>query len=233
MGNYVMGMVTSIAKGISGSGEVYGAWYEGEQQHDAYKLQEQLTWREKQEAIAKIELKRREADFLKVQAKEAGVEAGYVERVGEKKLEMQKKKNDATAATAFARMAKSGVAMNYGSPELMLDDLADAGASDYAWVKFQSDVDTWQAKRKARGAREEYAMALAGVQIMENQIPLYDIQAKLFRRAAKESNDTIMMARKTIGISLRNITDSLASFGGGGGGGGQMPAASSASTGAS
>jgi len=233
MGNYVMGMVTSIAKGISGSGEVYGAWYEGEQQYYSYKLQEQLTWREKQEAIAKIELKRREADFLKVQAKEAGIEAGYVERVGEKKLEMQKKKSDATAAAAFARMAKSGVAMNYGSPELMLDDLADAGASDYAWVKFQSDVDTWQAKRKARGAREEYAMALAGVQIMENQIPLYDIQAKLFRRAAKESNDTIMMARKTIGISLRNITDSLASFGGGGGGGGQMPAASSASTGAS
>ena len=220
MGNYVAGIVTSVAKGISGSGEVYGIYYEAKQQQYSYELQEALTWREKQEAIAKIELKRREADFLKTAAKDAGIEAGYVEKVGEKKLKMQQKKNDATASAAFARMAKSGVAMNWGSPEVMLDDLADAGASDYAWVKFQGDVDTWQAKRKARGAREEYAMALAGIHMMEQQLPLYDLQAKLFHRAAKESNDTIMMARKTIGISLRNITDSLASFGGGMGGGG-------------
>ncbi|HPD57719.1 MAG TPA: hypothetical protein PKW17_10805 [Smithellaceae bacterium] len=218
MGNYAMGIVTSVAKGISGSGEVYGIYYEAKQQQYSYELQEALTWREKQEAIAKIELKRREAAFLKQNAKEAGIEAGYIERIGEKKLKMQQKKNDATASAAFARMAKSGVAMNWGSPEVMLDDLADAGASDYAWVKFQSDVDTWQAQRKARGARQEHGMALAGIHMMEQQLPLYDLQAKLFHRAARESGSRTNYLRKQVAVSLNNISSSLSSFGGGMGG---------------
>jgi hypothetical protein len=209
---YIAGMVTSISKGISGSGEVYGIYYEAKQQQYSYELQEALTWREKKEALANIELKRREAGFLKQHAIEAGIEAGYIERIGEKKTKMQQDKNDATAATAFARMAKSGVAMDFGSPEVLLNEIANEGASDYAWVKFQSDVDTWQAQRKARGARQEHGMALAGIHMMEQQLPLYDLQAKLFHRAARESGSRTNYLRKQVAVSLRNISESLQSF---------------------
>lgn len=230
--NYIAA-VNSVIHGIAGSIEVYGAWYEGKQIDDMYNLQADLTYRQKKEAIHNIEMKRREGRFLKQEAVEAEAEAGYLEKVGKKKLEMTQMASDEAAAKKFAQMAKSGVSMASGSPELMLNEIADRGASQYAWTKFEADVDTWQAKRKARGIREQSKLAFMEADVKQQHLPMYDFQATLFRMAAGEA---VRAARyKTYTIALSHISQSLAGFGGGGGGmsqntSGASTAASSASS---
>jgi hypothetical protein len=215
--SYVVGAINSVVQGVGGSTGVYGAWYEGEQQRDYYFTQAALTYREKQEAIRKIDMQDREAAFLQIQADYAKTEAGFVKKKGEIVLKQYQEQTDTGTAQAYAKTAASGVRMDYGSPDELIADVTDKRAFGYATTKFGADVETWKADQAAQGIQEKATIMLDTAKVNRSNLPMFDYQAGLFEMAGGEARRTARY--KGYAIALNAISTSLSSFGGGGGGG--------------
>jgi hypothetical protein len=197
----------SVINGVGGSTGVYGAWYEGEQQRDAYFLQSDLTYREKQEAMRAIEMQDREAAFMQIQADYAKTETGFVKKKGEIALKQYQQETDIGMSSQYAKTAASGVRMDYGSPDEVIADTTDKRAFGYAVNKFSTDVETWNAERNAQGIQEKATIMLDTAKVNESNLPMFDYQASLFEQAGGEARRAARY--KGYGIALNAISSSL------------------------
>jgi hypothetical protein len=176
---------------MAGAVKSYGAWYEGEQQRQYYYSQANLTWRQKQEAERKIEMDKRAADFTFAQA-EAVDQQG---KIAEKNYQTE---TDRTTSAAFAKTAKSGVDMSYGSPMDYLNDIADSRARELADLSWSNDVNTQTIKEKA-------TIMLDQAKLAESNLPMYDYQADIYVRSGREAEK--VGAIKQRGAEMQSTSD--------------------------
>ena len=207
---YAIAAVNSVIQGVGGSIGVYGAWYEGEQLRDYYFSQAALTFRQKQEAIRAIEMQEREAGFMQTQAAYAKEEVGFVKKKGEIVLKQYKEETDIGASKAYAKMASSGVRMDYGSPLEMMADVTEKRAFGYAVSKFGADVETWQQERQAQGIQDKATIMLDTAKVNRSNLPMFDYQAGLFEQAGGEARRAARY--KGYGIALNAVSTSLQGF---------------------
>jgi hypothetical protein len=197
-------------QGISAGMGIGGSLSAAEEEYYNYLTRASLTYREKQEALNAIELKRREAALMKTQAKEAEIEAGYVKKIGEIVLREQQYESEELMAEAFSKQAKSGVAMNFGSPLDYMGHLADRRAFAYGVTNFERDTETWKAQRQARNIKEKATIMIGEVDAAQKNIGMYDYQAELYKKAAKGSKKKGVV--DALGYGLKGLGKSLGSF---------------------
>ena len=204
------GIGNILMQGVSAGMGISGALAEAEEEYQAYILRAGLTWREKQEALNAIELKRREAELARVQAKEAQVEVAHTKKLGEIMLREQQYESEELIAEAFSKQAKSGVAMNFGSPLEYMGHIADRRAMAYGVAKFEADTNTWKSQRQARNLKEKATIMLGEVDAMKQNLPMFDFQEALYKKAAKDSKKKGTL--DAVGIGLKGLGKSLPSL---------------------
>ena len=202
-------MAAGIAMDVVASGlEVYGQWYSDKQKEDYYRNEAELTLENKKIAAAQVTLLNYQADALKRQAQDAHQLALNTRRLneyGEGKLRDQ---NDATLSDAYSKMAKSGVAMNYGSPMEMMNDMADSEAEAYGIKVWEGKMAANQADMRAYDLDVKSTISLSQANIAREGLKMYDYQAEIYRRSAEEVHKASGMKQWT--IALNNASESMA-----------------------
>lgn len=195
--------------------QAYGAWYEGEQQEDYYKTQAGATQWEKQnlyrETEAAAERDVRAAGALQLEAKNAQYEAEQVRRASAISEQKHRDISDSGMARGAARLAKSGVDINYGSPMEFLNQAAEERARDFGIEKWKNEMNVWAAERKVQGLQDKATIMLDQAALRRwqyrNAAYMLDYQTLLYNNAAKEAKKAAKY--KEISHYIGAFTDSL------------------------
>jgi len=171
--SYAGSVMSSIAIAAGTGQEMYGDWYEGEQQRNYYRNQAQITAQKKKISEAEI------ANQERIAADQAkGAE--YQRNLDDLKIAAYKEQSERLGSTAYVRFAKSNVDVSQGSPLAYLTSLADARAKEAAVMSWQRDVTEWKGQSQA-------AITLDAANIQRAQLPLYDYQYQLYALAGEEA----------------------------------------------
>ena len=218
-----------VGIGINRQLSAYGEWYKGKQEANYYETQNQIAWRNRNEAAAEMGIAE-ERDFrmagaLKQEAMNAEIEAQATQKIGEIKLENMQTESDAILAENTARMAKSGMDLSYGSPMEYLNQSVNDRARAYGLQEWENDLNTWQAKRKVAALYDKSSMVLDQINLRRWQFTNLDYETKyqmmINKAAGKEARKAATLKQTSHYIGA--VTDSLnVCFGGGSGGGGGM-----------
>jgi len=180
----------SAASSLAGAGtKAYGAWYSGKQASEGYETEAALTMRSKAEKTRAIEMQKREAGLVRDQADETLQDAEYIKRIGEIKAQRYQKESDTAISSGFAKMAKSGVAMNFGSPLDVIDNAVNERAKNLEILNFETNVDYWHKKNQARNIKEKATIMLDTAKVNESNLGMYDYQAQMYEMAGKEAKN--------------------------------------------
>lgn len=179
--------VTAVSGLVSAGTKAYGAFYSGGQEQNYYGIQSALTLRSKSEAERSIQLQMREAALVQDQADQTLVEAEYIKKIGVYKETQFQDESDTGISKGFAKMAKSGVAMNFGSPMDVINHAVNERAKSYDMLKWQNDVDYYQKKTQAINIHEKATIMLDTAKVNQSNLPMYDYQAQMYAMAGEEA----------------------------------------------
>jgi len=216
--SYAGSIMSSMAIAAGTGQEMYGYWYEGQQQRYYYLNQAQITEQSKKVAEAGIANQERiAADQQKA--------AEYQKSLDDLKIDAYKAQSDKAGSALYARLAKSGVDVSHGSPLEYLSAVADARAKETAVMGLQRDKTYWQEQNKA-------AITLDAANLQRVQLPMYDYQYQLYGLAADEAPR--IAAKKVTSAAIAAVGKAAQAWGGSmgsGAGGGAGAAGSSATSG--
>lgn len=179
MSEYAGGI--SAASSLVGSGtSAYGAYLSGRQAESAYGMQSALAMRSKEEARYNIGLQTREANLMRDQADDLLQEAEWMRQYGRVKERKFQQETDRGVSATYARMAQSGVAMAYGSPMEVIDEIATERAKDYDVLKWGNESEYYMKHREATRAREKATIMLDRASMDMANLPMFDYQSALY-----------------------------------------------------
>ena len=193
---------------VASSMEIYGQWYSDKQKEDYYRNEAELTLENKKIAAAQVTLLNYQADALKRQAQDAHQLALNTRRLNEYAEGKLRDANDATYSDAYSKMAKSGVAMTYGSPMEMMNKMADDEAESYGIKVWEGKMAANQADMRAYDLDVKSTISLSQANIAREGLKMYDYQAEIYRRSAEEVHKASGMKQWT--IALNNASESMA-----------------------
>ena len=176
-----------VSIGVGRQTEAYGAWYEGEQAKNYYSLMSTLNMQKKEEARRNIQIQELEAGLVKDQAAVAFKEAEYTGQLNKVKEQKFQEASDKGVSAMFSKMAKSGVAMNFGSPMDYIDEAVTERAKDLDLLKWTGKEDVWQKEVSATNISNKATIMLDQAKVAESQLPMFDYQNELYAAAGKEA----------------------------------------------
>ena len=209
-GGSYMKVISSVLDMVGSSMAVYGQWYSDLQKENYYRNEAKLTLENKKVAANQVELLYRQSDVLKRQAQDAHQLAFNTRRLNEYAEGKLRSQNDATYADAYARMARSGVAMDYGSPMEMMNDLVESEAEAYGIKKWQGKMNANQADMGAYESDVKSTIALTQANIAKENLKMYDYQSEIYKRSADEVQKASTM--KQWAIATKFAADSMAKY---------------------
>lgn len=209
-GGSYMKVISSVFDVVASGMEVYGQWYSDLQKEDYYRNEAKLTLENKKLAAAQVSMLYLQADVLKRQAQDAHQIALNTRRLNEYSEGKFQEKTDSDMADAYAKMAKSGVAMGFGSPMEMMDKMADDEAEAYGLKKWQGKMSAYQADMGAYDADVKSTISLNQANIAREGLKMYDYQSDIYKRSADEVQKASSMKQWTLAIN--NASASMAKY---------------------
>lgn len=170
-----------VAQGFANATAYYGAWYEGEQQNAYYKQQMQLTYREKQAFLRKFEYAYGE---VKQAAFDATREVENLGRFIERKEKKYQEQSDTAIAAMMMKTAKSGVAMDFGSPLEYMGKIVDDRSEEFGLLKWGNQMEIYQGEQKAKNLSDKATIMLDE---SKTEMQNYDYQAAMFLQSAGDA----------------------------------------------
>lgn len=200
---YAAAGVTNAFQSAGGQMEMYGAWYEGQQQRNYLRNQGLIVMEQKKEAIAKIEYQERLAAIQKM-------ETVYQKNADDMKIEAFKDESERLVGKGIVKAAKSGADIAHGSPLDYLSYVTDERAKTTAQMSWQRDVTYWKGSVKS-------ALTLDAANIEKAGLPMYDYQSVLYGLAGEEA--TRVASQKVISAGLKTGAAAASTWSGSMGGG--------------
>jgi hypothetical protein len=178
----------SAGSSVLGAGtKAYGAYAAGRQAQDYYGIQSGLNMRSKAEASRAIQLQVREANIMRDQADQTLQDAEWIRQLGAVKERDYQKQTDKGVSSMYAHTAKSGIAMNYGSPMDVIDEAVTERAKAYDILKWGNDVDYYHKKNEANRIKEKATIMLDTAKVNESNLPMFDYQSTLYSQAGQQA----------------------------------------------
>lgn len=145
-GNSATDIVRYVAIGLGRQTEAYGAWYEGEANADEFQNLRELNTLERDKDInLGLAASRKARDAAKVAYKEVDYQKG----INTFKSTQYKKESRKILGTAYSRMAKGGVRMDYGSPLDYINDAVTERAKGLDLVEWSGRRDVYMKEVQA------------------------------------------------------------------------------------
>jgi hypothetical protein len=196
--SYAGSIISSVGIAAGTGEEMYGDWYEGEQQRNYYRNQALITAQNKRIAEAEIAAKDQTAanQFQ---------EAAYQRTEDDIKIANYRNQSEQLGAATYAKMGKSSMVLTGGTPLAYLSYLAGTRAKETANLSLQRDVNYWQGQTKA-------AITLDSVNLAKAQLPNYDYQSKLYTLAGEDARRAA--DRKLVNANIGALGKAGAAWGG-------------------
>lgn len=176
---------------LAGASKSYGAWYEGEQQNASYWAQANLTWRQKEEAAHNIAMEEQQAKYAQGQVDYAVEKYATINEIN---LKNYQRDTDKGLSTAYAKGAKSGVDMAYGSPLEVMGDLSEQRAYGYVLTKGAGEAEAYEA---TSAMQQKATIMLDKINVDKANLGMYDYQAAMFISAAGEARKVAEMKKRS------------------------------------
>ena len=184
----------SAGSSVLGAGtKAYGAYAAGRQAQDYYGIQSGLNMRSKAEASRAIQLQVREANIMRDQADQTLQDAEWIRQLGAVKERDYQKQTDKGVSSMYAHTAKSGIAMNYGSPMDVIDEAVTERAKAYDILKWGNDVDYYHKKNEANRIKEKATIMLDTAKVNESNLVMFDYQSSIYDASAAQSKSAAEM----------------------------------------
>lgn len=191
------GAINAGASLVGSGTKAYGAYAAGRQAEDYYGVQSALTMRSKAEADRNIQIKVREANLMRDQADDALMEANWKRQLGKVKEREYRKETDRGVSAIYAKTAKSGVSMAYGSPMDVIEDVATERAKAYDILEWGNEAEHYRGKQAARQIREKSTIMLDEAMVARSNLSMFDYQASLYRQAGSQATSTAQIQMAT------------------------------------
>lgn len=150
----------------------YGQVREGLTQSAILKKQAEEAEREGQLALRQAKVERQQAEMNMT-------EADIEKRKGEIQVNLQREKAEKILGEHRARLARAGVSFT-GSPLEYLGDEAARAEYDRELIRYEAGLKSWEKSR-------EGTIRLDRAKLLEAEAPMYNVQASIYRRGAKEA----------------------------------------------
>lgn len=187
------GAINAGTSVIGAGTKAYGAYAAGRQAEDYYGTQSALNMRTKEETSRAIQLQVREANLMRDRADETLQEAEWIKQIGNVKERKFREQTDKGLSAMYARTAKSGVAMNYGSPMDVIDEAVTERAKDYDILSWSNDVDTYKKKNEARYIKDKATIMLDQAKVNESNLVMFDYQSSIYDQAGDQAKNTAQL----------------------------------------
>lgn len=207
-----MNIGSYITTGVGRGTEAYGAWYEGEQAKDQYKMMQSLTIRQKGEAQQLIAFKRNQAFMMRADAADAYREAEDIARKGEYQEEYFQKETDKGVSNLMANIAKSGVALE-GSPMDYIDEVVTERAKGLGIMKWENERDVYKAESRGASILNKSTVMLHETKLAEAGLDMFNYQYQLYKNAEIEAGKSALWGQ--FNAFLGAFADSFSIMGGG------------------
>lgn len=181
------GFGSALFKGVGAGLSAAGASYQGAQGVGYYNNMATMIQRDKTRAISEANIMRLQSSIAKDQAEAADNEAIYTRQMGAVKEERFKEETDSAIKAAISKLAASGVRVDYGSPMDFIDDVASKRSEDTALLQWSNRHDVYQKEMAAKEIHDKSTIMLTQAKLAEAELPMYDYQANLYRKAASEA----------------------------------------------
>jgi len=198
--------VINAGTSLLGAGtKAYGAYAAGRQAEDYYGTQSALTMRSKAEADREIQLQVRAANLMRDQADQVTQDAAWIKQMGDVKERKFQKETDKGVSAMYAKTAKSGVSMAYGSPLDVIDEVVTERAKDYDILKWSNDVDYYHKMNEARNINDKATIMLDQAKVAESNLVMFDYQSSIYKQAGDQAKDTAQL--QMVGAYFEALND--------------------------
>lgn len=170
-----------VAQGFSNPIAYRGALYEGEQQHEYYQRQAQLTYRDKLAFLRRSEY---QINTVRRDAVDASREASDARNIAEIKKDRYREATDSGISMMLANGANAGVDLSWGSALDIMGKVVDDRALDFTLMQWENDNEVYKREKMAANISDKATIMLDE---QRSESDSFDYQATMFRRAGADA----------------------------------------------